>query len=239
MTGGLPPFPVARRSSVAPTLAIASLLLLACGASSRNGSGGEAGQGGTESSAAGAPADNGFPCEYPCSPIPDEEREPILPRPVCPMDDPLEGDACNTQGLDCSYGEAPNPACRRLYWCDSGLWHRDETIVCPEVPQDYCSEQPAPRESCDYSLAGVPCSYDEHVSCVCYSPNGLAAGAAWFCYGPSANKACPPTLPNIGEGCATNGTHCIYNVDGCYAPRNSTVYCFDGAWQEGDRLTCL
>lgn len=224
---------------LAPALLISSLLL-ACGSSSRNGAGGAAGEGGMDpGSYAGASAESGYPCEYPCSPIPDEEREPVLSRPVCPEAEPDDGAACQTDGLLCSYGDAPNPACRRLYQCDSGNWHVDDTLVCPELPRDYCGAQPAHGEPCDYRFAGVPCQHDDQVSCVCYSPNSQAPSAAWFCYGPPPNKACPSTLPNIGEGCATNGTHCVYNVDGCYAPRNSIVYCFDGAWEEGGGLTCL
>jgi hypothetical protein len=146
---------------------------------------------------------------------------------------------CDTDQLECSYGDSPTPHCRRYYLCDSGSWQLDSFFVCQELPDGYCPAEPEQAEQCVVEIPGLPCIYPGDVSCVCQAHLGApGAPGGWNCYGPPVNTACPATLPNIGEGCSTNGVQCNYAVDGCSAPPNSTVYCFDGAWEEGEGLSC-
>jgi len=73
--------------------------------------------------------------------------------------------------------------------------------------------------------------------CGCVSGNHWATGNdEWLCYGPPGDPSCPGALPNIGEGCSTQGVQCSYLED-CEFPPYSTVLCRAGAWQEGDRGT--
>lgn len=203
------------------------------GAGSTAGNTGEGAQGGT------APPETGNACSYPCKPVPPAEREKPLPPPVCPKAEPGDGEPCDQDRLRCSYGDSPTPLCRRYYQCDAGSWLLDQAFPCQTLPDDYCPATPAHGDACVVEVPGLPCLYEEDVSCVCVAT--LAAQGRpgnWRCYGPPPNKACPPTLPNIGEGCSTNGVQCNYAADGCTAPPNSTVYCFEGAWEEAERLSC-
>jgi hypothetical protein len=231
--------------------AAAALLLLVtgCGGSAHReapaaaagsgGAGGDAGSAGHGAQGGARAPETGNACSYPCESVPAAEREKPLPPPVCPDLEPGDGEACDPDRLICSYGDSPTPLCRRYYHCDAGRWALDRALECQKLPDDYCPAAPAQGKACVVEVPGLPCSFDDDVSCVCVG--SLAARGqpgSWHCYGPPSNKACPATLPNIGEGCATNGVQCNYAADGCSAPPNSTVYCFEGAWEEAERLSC-
>jgi hypothetical protein len=165
-----------------------------------------------------------------------------LPRPVCPELEPDDGASCPNQGLLCSYGDAPVAQCRHAYACDASVWHLDTSRMssrpCLPLPDDYCPATPQHMQPCTVATPGIPCSY-EALSCLCMArePRPGAAGT-WACYGPPENAACPATLPNLGEGCASNGAACDYSFDGCTADPNSSLFCYEGAWERGEGYSC-
>jgi hypothetical protein len=93
--------------------------------------------------------------------------------------------------------------------------------------------------ACTPTLAWAPCVYEDAM-CSCMNGVHWASGSdRWLCYGPPRDADCPKSLPNIGEGCATQGVQCSY-LEGCDVPPYSTVFCRNGAWEEGERGTpCL
>jgi len=179
------------------------------------------------------------PCEGACM---DTGPRPMpLPRPTCPTQQPQVGDACSVADLLCSYGDAPTPRCRAYYHCENGSWAPDAALNnYPCLMNADCPDVAANLSQCTLENAGIPCAYPDQL-CYCASGKNKQAGAPgyWNCYGAPMNQNCPATLPNIGEGCAVQGLECHYAVDGCSAPPHSTVFCREGAWEDGEPLGCL
>ena len=180
------------------------------------------------------------PCPGPCDdPRP---RAVVLPRPVCPENPPVAGEPCDTSGLSCGYGGGKTPVCRELFEC-TGTWTRTEAPLsyCPDLPAGYCpAAPPALGDMCTISQfgIGVACEYSD-VVCRCTARFPVPGGAGnWACFGPPSDPECPATLPNIGEGCATDGVECWYDVEGCLDPRLYVV-CQDGAWTMSGGPACL
>jgi len=171
----------------------------------------------------------------------DVPRPEPLPRPRCPESEPALDERCAEAGLLCSYGTSPTPHCRRYYKCEAETWIPDPAIYdqnypCEELPSGYCPQEPAHETACTTAAFGlIPCEYDA-LACYCVAntiePIPGATGV-WKCYGPPADAACPRVLPNIGEGCATQGVECNYTPYLCDAPPYSTVFCYQGEWEEG------
>jgi hypothetical protein len=85
----------------------------------------------------------------------------------------------------------------------------------------------------------MPCEYGQ-LLCMCVSTALYEdSPGRWLCTGPPEDMQCPATLPNLGDGCSTPGVECYYLWDGCTAAPGSTVFCYDGAWEEGRPLVCL
>jgi hypothetical protein len=181
---------------------------------------------------AGAVPSGAAPCAGAC---PDTEgRAEALPRPVCPSTAPLGGAPCTENGLRCSYGDDPYPYCRSELECRGETWTEiaARAAYC-DVPIDgRCpAERPKSGSACTVDALGtVPCAY-EAVSCRCGA--GLLANpgdkGSWLCFGAPENLGCPALLPNLGEGCAANGTECWYDPEGCLDSRLYLI-CQDGAW---------
>jgi hypothetical protein len=225
------------------------LLLTACsgksasptsGASGAGGSGGSAGGNDNDSAGAGPAPGSKDVCFGGCEDhVP---RPEPLPRPQCPELEPESGESCSTQGLVCSYGDAPVAQCRHAYTCDAGGWALDTSPMsfrpCLALPEGYCPAAPAPMQACTVATPGIPCTYDA-LSCLCMARDPYpGAPGTWACYGPPENVACPATLPNLGEGCESNGTACDYAFDGCTADPNSSLFCYEGAWEQGEGYNC-
>ncbi len=173
-------------------------------------------------------------------------RPKPLPRPTCPEQEPMLGAACDQRYLQCSYGDDDLVACRRFYECrESWGWAaRYDPERCAAVTDavaELCpSERPAADASCVITAfgAGIPCAYRD-VTCSCVARfSVVGAPGAWQCYGPPRDPACPRRLPNLGEGCATKGKSCYYAPDGCYAYPYTTVFCYQGEWEEAEELPC-
>lgn len=174
------------------------------------------------------------------------------PRPQCPPDEPKVGTSCAAGSLACSYGDAPTANCRRHYECSAGTWRETGGVpstsarpVClaPAAQQAFCPKEYPHEKSCTVSAAGssgATCVYGNLV-CFCVSRSGESGMAGtWRCYGAPQNTNCPGTLPNIGEGCPSNGVQCQYTVEACSAHPNSWVYCYSGRWERGGPVTgCL
>ncbi len=179
------------------------------------------------------------PCEGPC--MDTGPRPTPLPRPICPLQEPQVGEACSVPDLLCSYGDAPTPRCRGYYQCENGSWTEDAALNnFPCLANADCPATAANVSQCTLENTGIPCAYPDQL-CYCASGKNKQTGAPgyWNCYGAPVNQDCPATLPNIGEGCAEQGLECHYAVDGCTAPPHSTVFCRDGAWEDGEPLGCL
>lgn len=190
------------------------------------------------------------PCRGGCANEADIERPTPLPRPQCPEETPTEGASCAVDELRCSYGLGTSHAvCHVLYECTSGVWHvPPQWVVIPEClahAPGYCpAEPPEHRSECVVGDGGhyMPCEYPEsgHLRCYCGAHAHFAmpgAPAIWDCFGPPSDPRCPADLPQIGEGCTENAVECSYAPDGCYS-RLNTVFCYQGAWEEGSRGGC-
>ena len=215
------------------------------------------GAGGAEAASSGSPetagAGNGagidnslsFPClDEPCAV--DGPRPLPLPRPHCPDTEPKAGQTCEMADLYCGYGNSAAASCRRAYRCTSSssgaTWVADETIdktrPCVEPTVAACPANPAPRTRCsDAASYGASCQYPGLV-CSCWQ-SAKGNGPGWACLGAPANLACPEHLPNVGEGCTPSGIECDYALDGCDQVPNSTLFCNEGAWENGQALACL
>jgi hypothetical protein len=182
------------------------------------------------------PSNFACPFDQTCSPIGD--RQEPLPPPTCPASEPIEGEACNVEDIECSYGNSATAHCRRYYRCDEGFWHEpaEYRSTCIVQPDDYCPNEPQHGNGCAVGDVDVfvPCGYAGGVTCYCFgNPVGVVgARGSWECYAPPRNGACPELLPNLGDGCGSNGQICHYGSiqQGCYAPY-ADVYCFQGAWE--------
>lgn len=168
------------------------------------------------------------------------------PRPRCPEQEPAEGETCETEALECSYGRTLASYCRRDVKCTDGVWTVPANWVarCQKQPSHHCGSQPQPGGACTTSEvdAFVPCEFSGGIVCYCFgNPVGVSGRPSqWECYGPPRNGACPEALPNIGEGCGNNGQSCHYGVSqqGCHAPY-ADVYCYQGSWEPGSAVCLL
>jgi len=222
------------------------------GAASAGASSGSGGLGGATRNDAGAPGSSGAPaaagstdggktpCYGGCTTQVDRPK-PSAP-PVCPATEPGAGSACANESLRCSYGDSSTAQCRRIHQCMAGTWEADTSISsrysCDPLPADYCPAEPHHQQPCTIATVGMPCTYGE-LSCVCFARDPAPGKPGnWLCYGPPANPACPALVPNLGAGCASKGLACNYDGDACQAAPNSSLFCFDGAWEEGEGYNC-
>jgi len=184
------------------------------------------------------------PCLGPCSDDLGQRPKP-LPAPQCPNDEPTLGQPCQAAEATCSYGDELEVACRRFYQCEM-TWTTPERlpVSCEEARRatESCpAKPPVQGGACTVSSAGqgVGCSYS-NVTCYCRGRALLPPGGpgSWTCVGPPEDPRCPAILPNLGTGCAVNGVECVYVGDGCSAQPYTNVFCFRGAWEEGQGSAC-
>lgn len=164
-------------------------------------------------------------------------------RPICPQDEPTEGDACgDTPGLLCSYGDSPDWSCRQLVKCEGTWKHQDRN--CNEPPVDYCPSKMPHGEECevqDYAGgtvflgSGVECNYEDKFICYCNACSRTNIcdenQSRWECVGPPQEEECPTVAPNLGEGCSSKGRQCTYG-DPCDAS-GQVSFCRNGIWELG------
>jgi hypothetical protein len=194
----------------------------------------------------GAPAAAGSsdagktPCYGGCTT--EVQRPKASAPPQCPAGEPSAGTACTHESLRCSYGDSRTAQCRHIDECTNGFWQADTSILdrysCDPLPADYCPSEPHHQQPCTIGIVGMPCEYGE-LSCVCYARDPAPGKHGnWLCYGPPANPECPAIAPNLGAGCGSKGLACNYDGDACLAAPNSSLFCFDGAWEQGEGYNC-
>jgi hypothetical protein len=159
----------------------------------------------------------------------------------CPSSPPSAGTQCASAGLQCEYGQNPNPQCNALFQC-----------MGPDMPD--CTQPgecqwaaigdgPGTCEladagaTCPSTYAGVPttqaCSPEglacEYAQGTCYcslGPGPVQMTAHWYCTPTPAG--CPPPRPDIGQSCSQAGLSCDYGA--CLG--GAAVVCDNGIWEQ-------
>jgi hypothetical protein len=200
---------------------------------------------------AGDSQDESLPAENAPCPLSNEcdtigERSPSTQSVVCPGSAPAEGDLCENEGLQCSYGNQLTARCRDIFRCEDSTWiqtYSRANATC-QLPVGSC-----PAGLPDQTTCTVPegvsdvytCDYPGDVSCYC-DVTHFAPGTegTWACFAPPRNGACPSVLPNLGDTCDNFSLTCRYGhpVYGCFSPPFSTVFCFQGVWERGVDIGC-
>jgi hypothetical protein len=235
------------------------VLALACaGKATSSKLAGESGSGTVEGSGGGSEAALGgsagrlghdsssFPCSLDETCTASGQRPEATPKPSCPESLPPERSACHSEGIACSYGASVTAYCRTYVSCVSDVWTTPDNRkdVCLTQPTGFCPTEPAQGASCTVGDVDVfvPCEYPGGIACYCLgNPVGITgAHGAWECYAPPTSSACPALLPNIGDGCDTNGQSCHYGIvqQGCFAPY-ADVFCYQGAWEVAQAVCTL
>lgn len=178
-----------------------------------------------------------FPPDDPPEPRTDGDRVEPGSRVACPEQEPDVEDACDDDGLTCTYGDTAVWACRQKYVCDS-VWTRVGRD-CPELPEGYCTDKPQPGTECtpqlgDFGAAAATCEFEELI-CYCPSCDRLqpcvpSDQPRWMCITPPVDLDCPLLPPNFGEGCAKQAQRCVYG-NPCLE-NGVIVFCRNGAWEE-------
>lgn len=151
----------------------------------------------------------------------------------CPASAPTAGAMCARDGLVCSFGDDPRPACRPRATCTSGSWtFATPTPGCDPLPPATC---PATREAAQGTACtpeGARCTYDG-LACACTrcpNPYPLCMelpAPIWACDAPNPDAECPAAMPNLGVTCSAEGKMCTY---GCEA--GMARECTSGVWVE-------
>jgi hypothetical protein len=124
----------------------------------------------------------------------------------CPPTEPNANQAC-ADGLDCTYGTHPRPACRRGYICTASHWVM-QSPGCPDLA-DCLNEPVRPQVGAACMTAGRECSYSMGLYCRCLmAPTSMAA--TWDCYPPPTG--CPASPPNKGQTCDVSFMPCAYGT---------------------------
>ncbi len=163
----------------------------------------------------------------------------------CPEEEPANGDPCEVDRAQCTYG--PSPVCRSLWLCWEHEWSEivpardcDAVVECPDdAPEtgDACSpEEATPNgELCVYSGA-IRCS----CSCSWGPPDEQweEPEAAWTCtvisaeFDPEYLTGCPAVAPKEGSQCSTENSCGYRGPEECEGPGAgaSLAQCIGGEW---------
>jgi hypothetical protein len=124
----------------------------------------------------------------------------------CPPSEPNVNLPC-ADGLDCTYGTHPRPACRREYVCTSSHWTLSPALACPVLGD--CLNEMGVQVGASCSTPQHECLYSMGLYCRCLpAPDG--GGAAWDCYPPP--QGCPVSPPNKGQACDLSFMACAYGT---------------------------
>jgi hypothetical protein len=127
-------------------------------------------------------------------------------------------------GMQCEYGNDPNPDCNVIYSCGASGWSTPGPSQCVAgtCPQSYAD---VPQFQ-DCMPQGLDCAYAQG-QCNC-ADTVPASGPSpkWQCSTPM--QGCPEPRPRIGSMCTVPGLDCDYGA--CTGGVN--VECTQGAWQE-------
>jgi len=161
----------------------------------------------------------------------------------CPASEPNEGEPCEVDNTQCTFGE--RPICRSHWLCWQGQWALLRAGRDCESDA-YCPQQPprtgASCEQDEFTPLGEVCIYPgaETCSCGCYlEPGGDTPIRAWNCHvhyadqPPDYLSACPLEPPTIGDACEFDGGSCVFNLTGQCRPGGAgqiRVQCQNLVW---------
>jgi hypothetical protein len=164
---------------------------------------------------------------------------------VCPGGEPEQGDDCEADKAQCTYGRSPE--CRSLWVCWDSKWvvlveKRDceADVYCPE-------STPETGEVCSASEAtpnGALCVYEGGAQCSCNCGWGPPdeeweePEAVWYCgiasaeYDPTYLRACPLAPPAEGTACDTESGCGYVSPDECEVRGSGSTLaqCVSGEW---------
>ncbi len=150
----------------------------------------------------------------------------------CPVTEPMNGGACSTQDLQCSYGEGAFPMCRHRYRCDMGQWVQlggfcqQEPVACA----------PSPPEGTACPGQGSYC-LDSTKLCMCPVCGGAGCPPepwVWSCSAPPAT-GCPALVPNEGTACNDPSLACEYGI---MCNEYAHAKCTNGTWKWDPEFAC-
>ena len=148
---------------------------------------------------------------------------------LCPPQPPAGGGACPRQGLQCEYGDDPQPQCNDVESCTSKGWSGPHPgPVCPAgtCPATYPGGSStlacAPQQSIDCSYAEGQCNCFRDIT------QDPSAPPQWHCFVPAAG--CPLPRAPLGSSCAQEGLECDYGA----CENGIAEQCTGGVWVEPD-----
>jgi hypothetical protein len=149
----------------------------------------------------------------------------VIVAATCPLSPPTVGSDCNSEGLDCTWGDSVLAACRTARHCAAGKWAPVNWGTCPGPASSCPAAPPAGYTTVCSSDGGGPnlnkgCAFPTGHECVCSSM--MCSGACqffdppiWICSQPPA-APCPAVIPNAGTRCeATGAQSCGYAGGAC------------------------
>jgi hypothetical protein len=157
---------------------------------------------------------------------------------LCPSELPTNAAPCTSEGAVCTYGnDLRGGPCRPQAKCVASRWRVSEPnqSTCP--PLNDVGACPADlTASCNINSV---CTKNDGNDCRCTScpPSEPVCGQAvfWYCPAPVTTAGCPPTPPNFGTTCTTEGVECAYFYFECGAPDK---VCSHGVWTPGQIVGC-
>jgi hypothetical protein len=143
----------------------------------------------------------------------------------CPQTPPTGGTSCPKVGLQCEYGDNPNPDCNDIESCTPTGW--SYPTPGPACPAGTCPATYADvAQGQDCSPQGLDCSYTQG-QCNCdVEPESAKQTPVWLCTTPASG--CPEPRPDIGTSCTQPNLSCDYG--GCTG--GIDLECTGGIWQE-------
>jgi hypothetical protein len=144
---------------------------------------------------------------------------PVVTR--CPPTEPSMSTLC-AEGLDCTYGTHPRPACRKEYVCSEAHWVLKAPGACPALGDCLLEQPKAPQVGAMCPTPDRECLFSAGNYCRCRpDPTG---GATWDCFPPPTG--CGAFPPNKGQECDLSAAMCAYGT--CPLQTKVTTSCAGG-----------
>jgi hypothetical protein len=137
---------------------------------------------------------------------------------------PSGGTPCPSVGLECEYGNNPNPACNDIETCEQNGWSYPTpgpacpTGTCPATYADVPQGKACTPLGLDCAYAEGQCNCDTEIESANQNP-------VWLCTTPAAG--CPDPRPTIGSACNQPNLDCDYGA----CTGGIELGCLDGTWQ--------
>jgi len=140
----------------------------------------------------------------------------------CPATQPIGGTTCPMIGLECEYGNDPNPSCDQVISCTSTGWSFPSHNACPPgtCPASY-SAVPLGKDCTPF---GLDCAYAEG-QCNCAGTVPVSGpNPVWQCSTPA--MGCPEPRPRLGSSCTMETLSCDYGS----CTGGVAMKCTNGIW---------